>query len=111
MGLNGFDSFNECVFFHAASRTLVLTDAALYIDESFPLMTQLATRVIGGYKNLSPSLLERIATTEKEKVKRSIEKILRWDFERVIMAHGSVIQQNGKAQLKQGYERFLGQLF
>ena len=111
LGLNGFDSFNECVFFHAASRTLILTDAALHIDGSFPLMTQLATRVIGGYRNLSPSLLERIATTEKEKVRRSIEKILRWDFERVIMAHGSVIEQNGKAQLKQGYERFLGQLF
>jgi hypothetical protein len=110
LGLSGFDSLNECVFFHAASRTLILTDTAFHFDESFPALTQFATRVIGGYKSLSPSLLERIATTEKEKIKESVEKILCWDFERVIMAHGSIIEQNGKEKFKQGYEQFLGRL-
>jgi hypothetical protein len=109
LGLSGFDSLNECVFFHSKSRTLILTDAAIHIDGAFPLLTQLATRVIGGYKSLSPSLLERIATTEKEKVRRSVKKILGWDFDRVVMAHGSIIEQNGKKQFRQGYERFLGQ--
>ncbi len=109
LALKGFDSFNECVFFHPGSRTLILTDAAIHIDQAFPLLTQLATRVIGGYQNLSPSLLERIATTDKEKVKRSVEKILGWDFDRVVMAHGTIIEQGGKEQFRQGYERFLGQ--
>jgi Domain of unknown function (DUF4336) len=109
LGLGGFDSLNECVFFHTVSRTLILTDAAIHIDDAFPLITQLATRVIGGYKSLSPSLLERIATTEKGNVRRSVEKILDWDFDRVIMAHGSIIEQHGKEQFRQGYERFLGQ--
>ncbi|MEM9219850.1 MAG: DUF4336 domain-containing protein [Cyanobacteria bacterium P01_F01_bin.150] len=40
LGLNGFDSLNECVFFHTASRTLILTDAAFHFDESFPILTQ-----------------------------------------------------------------------
>lgn len=108
LGLTGFDSLNECVFFHSASRTLILTDTAFHFDESFPALTQFATRVLGGYKSLSPSLLERITTTEKEKVRKSVEKILAWDFERVIMAHGSIIEQNGKEKFKQGYEQFLG---
>ncbi|MEG3849516.1 DUF4336 domain-containing protein [Microcoleus sp. herbarium19] len=108
IGLSGFDSLNECVFFHSASRTLILTDTAFHFDDSFPALTQFATRVLGGYKSLSPSLLERIATLEKEKVKESVEKILGWDFERVIMAHGSIIEQNGKEKFKQGYEQFLG---
>ncbi len=108
IGLTGFDALNECVFFHAASRTLILTDTAFHFDDNFPALTQFATRVLGGYKSLSPSLLERIATTEKEKVRKSVEKILRWDFERVIMAHGSIIEQNGKEKFKQGYEQFLG---
>ncbi|WP_375498341.1 hypothetical protein [uncultured Nostoc sp.] len=30
-----------------------------------------------------------------------------WDFERVIMAHGSIIEQDGKSQFKAGYEWFL----
>lgn len=109
LGLSGFDSLNECVFFHSASRTLILTDTAFHFDESFPAITQFAIRVLGGYKSLSPSLLERVATTEKEKVRKSVEKILGWDFERVIMAHGSIVEQNGKEKFKQGYEQFLGQ--
>jgi hypothetical protein len=109
LGFSGFDSINECVFFHCESRTLILTDTAFHFDESFPFLTQFATRVLGGYKNLSPSLLERVATQEKEKVKRSVEKVLAWDFERVIMAHGSIIEKNGKQKFQEGYARFLGQ--
>lgn len=108
IGLNGFDALNEYVFFHAASQTLILTDTAFHFDDSFPIITQLATRVIGGYKRLSPSILERIATTEKEKVRESVEKVLAWNFERVIMAHGSIINSNGKEQFRRGYEQFLG---
>lgn len=109
LGLSGFEPLNECVFFHSISQTLILTDAAFNFDESFPVVTQLAARFFGGYKNLRPSFLEWIATTEKEKVRQSIGKILSWDFERVIIAHGSIVEQNGKEKLKKGYEKFLGQ--
>ncbi len=108
LGLSGFDALNECVFLHPESRTLILTDTAFHFDESFPLITQFATRVLGGYKNLSPSLLERVATREKEKVRQSVQKVLAWDFERVIMAHGSIIENNGKQSFSEGYKRFLG---
>ncbi|MGK7872912.1 MAG: DUF4336 domain-containing protein [Xenococcaceae cyanobacterium] len=108
LSLSGFDSLNECVFFHPESRTLILTDTAFHFDESFPLITQFATRVLGGYKNLSPSLLERIATRDKEKVSQSVQKVLAWDFERVIMAHGTIVENNGKERFRKGYEQFLG---
>jgi hypothetical protein len=108
LGLSGFDSLNECVFFHSASRTLILTDTAFHFDESFPMLTQFATRVLGGYKRLSPSVLERLATTDKEGVRKSVEQVLNWNFERVIIAHGSIVEQNGKEKFKQGYEQFLG---
>ncbi|MBD1865728.1 DUF4336 domain-containing protein [Cyanobacteria bacterium FACHB-471] len=108
LGLSGFDLLNECVFFHSASRTLILTDTAFHFDESFPMLTQFAARLLGGYKRLSPSVLERIATIDKEGVRKSVEQVLNWDFERVVMAHGSIIEQNGKEKFKQGYEQFLG---
>jgi hypothetical protein len=109
LGLSGFDLLNEYVFFHTASRTLIVTDAAFYFDESFPLITQLAARVIGSYKSLSPSLLEQIATTDKKKIRESVERVLSWDFERVIMAHGTVVERGGKEKFTQGYEQFLSQ--
>lgn len=104
---NGSSLLNECVFFHRESHTLILTDTAFHFDESFPLTTQLAARLIGSYKKLSPSLLERFATRETEKVKQSVQKVLAWDFKRVIMAHGSIIENDAKRRFREGYEWFL----
>ncbi|PSR16146.1 hypothetical protein C8255_19370 [filamentous cyanobacterium CCP3] len=108
LGPSGPDPLDEWVFFHAPSRTLILTDTAFCFDENSAWLTQLVTKIGGGYKRLSPSLLERVATTEKDNVKAAVERVLRWNFERVIVAHGSIVEHDGKEQFKRGYERFLG---
>jgi len=80
-----------------------LTDTAFHFDETFPFITQLTMRVIGGYKKLEPSILEKLAIREKQKVKNSIQTVLKWNFERVIVAHGSIIDNQGKEKLRKGY--------
>ncbi|MGF1489129.1 MAG: DUF4336 domain-containing protein [Prochloraceae cyanobacterium] len=105
--LSGFSTVNEFVFLHKETRTLIITDTAFNFDETFPLKTRLISRAIGSYKTLRPSWLEKIATKDKDKIKRSVQKILNWDFERVIMAHGNIIEKDGKEKFKRGYEWFL----
>ncbi len=39
----------------------------------------------------------------------TIERVLNWDFQRVIMAHGTIVETNAKQKLKEGYEWFLGE--
>ncbi|AFY52700.1 hypothetical protein Riv7116_0088 [Rivularia sp. PCC 7116] len=104
LDLKGVSSLNEIVFFHRESQSLILTDTAFYFDDSFPFTTQLTMRVIGGYKKLEPSILEKLAIQEKAKVKESIQTVLNWDFERVIVAHGSILEKAAKEKLKKGYE-------
>lgn len=111
LGPSGPDPLDEWVFYHAASRTLILTDTAFYFDESFPWLTQLVTKIGGGYKSLSPSMLERLATTDRAKVKAAAARVLSWDFDRVIMAHGSIVERDGRAKFQRGYEQFLGDRF
>ena len=94
---------NEIVFFHKESQTLIVTDIAFHFDETFPLITQLVTRVIGGFKKLEPSILEKLAIGDKQKVKNSIKTVLKWNFERVIVAHGSILDNQGKEKLRKGY--------
>ena len=108
LDMAGYSPLNEWVFFHLESKTLVITDLAYYFDSSSSPVMQLATKLFGGYQQLRPSFMEKIATRDKVQVKQSIQKILAWDFERVIMAHGSILEQNAKQQFKQGYEWFLG---
>lgn len=107
LDIRGYAPLNEWVFFHAKSRTLIITDLAFHFDRHSSLFAQLVSKVLGGYQQLRPSLLEKIATRDKEQVRQSLQPILAWDFERVIMAHGSIIEQDGKRQFQRGYEWFL----
>lgn len=105
--IKGYMPLNEWVFFHAKSRTLIITDLAFHFDRHSSPSAQLISKVLGGYQQLRPSLLEKIATRDKEQVRQSLQPVLAWNFERVIMAHGSVIEQDGKRQLQLGYEWFV----
>jgi len=108
LGLSGPTSLEEFAFFHAASQTLILTDSAFFFDASFPFITQLVGRILGGYKQLQPSVLEKLASPDKQTVREAIRRILAWDFQRVIVAHGSIVEMNARQQLQHGYENFLG---
>ena len=95
---------NEIVFYHPSTKTLIITDSAFNFDRSFPLITQFAARILGSYQQLKPSWLEKIAVQDKQKAKQSIAQILSWDFERVIMGHGKIVETNAKQQLATGYQ-------
>lgn len=98
---------NEIVFYHPETKTLILTDTAFHFDRSFPLITQFASRIIGCYERLRPSVLDKIAIQDKEQITASVTKLLQWDFQRVIMAHGTIIEESAKESLVSGYEWFL----
>ncbi|ACB53144.1 transcriptional regulator, AraC family [Crocosphaera subtropica ATCC 51142] len=84
--------------------SLSITDSAFNFGGNFPLTTQLASRIIGSNRSLKPSLLEKIATRDKETTRKAINKILAWDFQRVIMAHGNIVEENAKEKLTVGYQ-------
>ena len=98
---------NEIVFFHPDSKTLIITDSAFNFGDNFPLTTQLAAKIIGSYQSLQPSLLEKIAIKDKGAMRKAMDKILAWDFQRVIMAHGNIVEENAKEKLTAGYQWLL----
>ena len=104
---------NEIVFYHLESKTLILTDSAFYFDRSFPLLTQFFSRIVGCYQQLRPSISNKfnLAIKDKEIVTASITRLLQWDFERVIIAHGTIVEENAKERLRSGYEWFLNTKF
>lgn len=100
---------HETVFWHRSSRSLILTDSSFHFDETYPWVTQLAARVLGSYKVLKPSYFEKWGSRDKAQVKASVQKVLAWEFDRVIAAHGSIVETDGKAQVKAGFEWLLGE--
>jgi hypothetical protein len=106
--LGGFPFANEVDFFHRPSATLIATDLAFNIGPSSPPLTRLVFRLGGTYGRLSPTLLERLLVRDRTAFRHSLERILEWPFERVVVAHGDVSEKGGREELVKGYSWLLG---
>lgn len=107
--LRGFPFANEVVFFHRPSATLIASDLAFNVGPSSPPLTRLLFRLGGAYERLSPTLLERLLVRDRTAFRESLERILEWPFERVVVAHGEVSETGGREELVRGYSWVLGE--
>ncbi len=98
---------NEVTFFHRASRTLVLCDLAFAFGPSAPLSTRLVGRVLGTYRRLRPSRIDPWIIRDRALARTSLERILAWDFDRIVISHGEIQEGDGRAVLRAGYEWLL----
>jgi len=94
--IEGVPKAEEFVFFHRASRTLILTDLLFQIRYPVNMLTKAVLWMGGVHKgNLAQSRLWRSITKDRAAAGRSIEKMLEWDFERVVLAHGDLVEGSG----------------
>lgn len=96
----GAPRVNEVVFLHRASRTLVLTDLAFNVRHAASRRARLFFRLTGVYGRFATSRLMRMLARDRAAAKRSAERILGWDFERIIVSHGEVLDEGGPPALR-----------
>ena len=94
---------NEVVFFHPKSRTLLLTDLAFNTPEADGFATRAILRLMGVYGRFGPSRLFRSLIRDRAAARASLDRILSWDFERVTVTHGVVLQRSGRRLLREAY--------
>jgi hypothetical protein len=98
---------NEVAFFHRASRTLVLCDLAFNFGPSAAAPTRLLMKLLRSYGRLGPSKLDPLLIRDRQVARESLERILGWDFDRVVVAHGDVLERGGREILRDGYSWLL----
>jgi hypothetical protein len=94
---------NEVVFLHRGSRTLLLCDLAFNFGPRAHPLTRLAMRLIGSYGRFGPSRLDPLLIRDRRAARASLERILAWDFDRIAVAHGDVLETGGREALRAGY--------
>lgn len=94
---------NEVVFLHRASRTLVLCDLAFNFGPTAAWPTRWLMRLMRSYGRFGPSTLDPWLIKDRAAARASLERILAWDFDRVIVAHGDVLERGGHEALARGY--------
>jgi len=96
--IEGIPEYGEAVFFHRASRALIVSDLV------FNYTPGQAAFDPGGADGLGPHTRIRSAISDVNQVRDSIENVLRWPFERVIVAHGEVVESDGHERFRKGFE-------
>jgi hypothetical protein len=93
----------EVVFYHRASQTLILTDLCFNLDHSPNLWQRVMSRIFGTNRGFGPSFLSRVTTRDRKAARASLRRVLKWDFDRVIVAHGVILHSGGKAALQKAF--------
>ena len=94
---------NEVVFFHRASRTLLLCDLAFNFGPRAAAPTRLLMKLMRSYGRFGPSKLDPWLIRDRQAARQSLLRILGWDFDRVVVAHGDVLESGGHEALREGY--------
>jgi hypothetical protein len=101
--MRGMPKLDEFIFLHRPSRTLLVTDLAFNIRESPSWLTRTYLKLCRTYGKLAPTLLLRSMVKDKAALRASLDTVLGWDFERVVVCHGEVLERGGREALRDGF--------
>lgn len=95
----------EVLFCHRRSRTLLVGDSVWNVTPAMPT----AARLWAGWRaGVRPSPAFRLAIRDREAARACLEPVLGWDFERILIGHGEVVETGGREALSRAYAWLLG---
>jgi len=96
----------ELVLLHRASRTLLTVDLVEHIGDDTPgldRMMRMWIKLLGMWNKPRPAPELRWLTRDRAEAKRAIERILSWDFDKMVIAHGELFERDAKAALREAW--------
>lgn len=102
----GIPAVNEVVFFHPVSRTVIFTDLVFNFSSDLTTGQKLFALLDGVYEKTAVSRLTRyILLGDRKKARRSADRILEWDFDKVVLAHKDVVHEDGYEAVRKAFEK------
>jgi hypothetical protein len=107
--VGGTRFMSEVAFFDRPSRTLLLVDLIENIGDGTP-GTDIVLRfwwkiVMRMWNRALPAPEYQFGWGRKDIVAEALERILAWDFERVVVAHGDLIEHDARDILRKAWEK------
>ena len=103
----GSPTLSETVFLHRASRTLLLTDLAFNVPRDRTAGARLFYWLSGAAGRFGPHRLVRFFMRDRAAARASVKRVLEWDFDRITVTHGEVLESGGKKKFAAAFA-FLG---
>ena len=98
----------ETMFLCSRTRTVISADLFLNIHETSSLLTRGLLTLSGAWQQPGVTHLGRMAVRDRARARADFEKVLAWDFDKVIVSHGRCVHADGKAATRAGLRWLLG---
>lgn len=103
---DGIPFGNETVWFHKASRTLILTDLCQWWQGNLPFSARMYAMLTGVRAALAVPRTVRWLVKDRQAASASAQKILQWPFERVVVAHNTIVEDGAYAAVEKAFACF-----
>ena len=88
---------SEVVFLHRPSGSLILGDLCMNLGPDRPPLSRAFVCLDGVYNRFAMPRTIRLTVRNRRAALRSVERMLEWDFDRVVVGHGDVVEPGGRA--------------
>jgi hypothetical protein len=99
----GHPLLGEVVFFHGATRTLITTDLVFNVPVGRTRGARLFYWLVGAEGRIGPHRLIRVTLRDRKAARASADRILGWDFDRITVTHGDVVERGGHEAFRSGF--------
>ena len=101
----GHRLWHEVLFLHRPSRTLIVGDLVWHVTPSMPF----SARLWAGWRTgVRPTPGFRLGIRDRTAARESLERVLEWEFDQMLIGHGEPLYRGGPEALRQAYRRILG---
>lgn len=97
--------YREIAFLHIASGTLILTDMVTNLTHLGWTPGAILLRWSGGWEGFRPCRPIWLMIRDRTLAREQMNRILAWDFDRIVMSHGEILDRGGKAALASAFAR------
>ena len=87
---------------------IAVTGSVFNVPENRPWGIPIVFRLMGAGGRFGPHRFVRWMIRDKQAARESLGLIMRWDFDRVIVAHGDVIESGGHKKVRDAFGFILG---
>lgn len=98
--VDGVPRMDEAAFFVKSEKLLIVTDLCFNLQNPKGWGAPIMLRLLGTYKKFGVSRLINRYMEDRPLFENSMKRILEWDFEKIAMAHGDLIEKGGKPLLR-----------
>ena len=109
--VRGTGIMREVAMFHRASRTLILVDLIENFTDATPntggALKLWFKYVFRMWDNPRPAPEYRMGWSDRKAAATSLRRILAWDFQRIVLSHGDLIDRNAGEVAAKAWSRIL----